>query len=255
MNWTGIFTWIKNAANSIFKFTFKNLTNFLLVLFGVLCIIFFIKMKYNEHKYQNTIHKQTEEITEYRNKNNELYNASAVYITDISNLKKTNEELYQEVKKLKDNPLIVTKIITKTKIDSIQVISEVYIDTTKKEYHFNLNYADDWCSLNGFSNMSLETNTATTLFENISFRDEIFMDIIEENDGLYLISRSSNPYSSINNQESVMLSPEKIKSLKSRFNKRWGISTGVGISAGIKDGDVILIPAIQLTFGYQLLSF
>lgn len=255
MDIKAIFKSILSVLNKIFHFVFKDITTFLACLFGILAIMFFIQMKVSTHRLNNTIREKSDTIEVYQNKNKELYAMTEMQISDISNLKEANDELYQEVKSLKDNPLVITRTVTETKIDSIQIISEVYIDTVNKKFNYDLKYSDSWCDISGYSNVDLSTRTANTMFESISFNDTIFVDIIEKKGDLYLISKSLSPYASINNQESIMLSPEKIKTLKKRFNKRWGVNVGPGISLGLKDNTVILIPAISLNVGYQVIGF
>jgi hypothetical protein len=70
-----------------------------------------------------------------------------------------------------------------------------------------------------------------------------------------MIAKSSNPYLQINNMDGYMLSPEKSKMLKKRFNKPWGVMVGVGPSVTIIDNKVQIVPSLQLTVGYKFISF
>ena len=45
------------------------------------------------------------------NKTGEVYDAKDTYIQKISDLKKSNKELYNELKNLKENPIIITNTI------------------------------------------------------------------------------------------------------------------------------------------------
>ena len=51
-------------------------------------------------------------ISIYKNKLDSEYVAKNIYIQTANQLKKTNQELYDEVKNLKDNQIVVTKVVT-----------------------------------------------------------------------------------------------------------------------------------------------
>ena len=52
------------------------------------------------------------------------YIAKNLYIQEIEDLKNQNEELYAEIKNLKDNPLVVTKIVTEYEIKKVPAKSD-----------------------------------------------------------------------------------------------------------------------------------
>ena len=95
----------------------------------------------------------------------------------------------------------------------------------------------------------------STTINSISFNSDITTNLIEKDNKLYFVSKSSNPYMQINNIEGCMLSPEDSKVIKKRFDKRWALIIGVGPSITVMDGQLKIVPGVQLTLGYKLISF
>ena len=98
-------------------------------------------------------------------------------------------------------------------------------------------------------------NTGVFTLDKLQFNCDITSDIIEKDGNLYFISKSNNPYLTITNTDGYMLSPEKSKLLKKRFNKPWGVMIGVGGTLTLYDNNVRFLPGINLTIGYKILSF
>ena len=71
----------------------------------------------------------SDSINTYKNKVGDLYKEKDSYILEIDNLKKINENLYKEVKNLKDNPIVITEVITEFKFDTIMIDNSSKIDT------------------------------------------------------------------------------------------------------------------------------
>ena len=59
----------------------------------------------------------------------------------------------------------------------------------------------------------------------------------------------------INNIEGCMLSPEDSKVIKERFDKRWAVVVGAGPAMTVVNGQLKIVPGLQLTLGYKLISF
>lgn len=207
----------------------------------------------NLYDYTRIAYNDT--VTQYLNKNKELYTANLLYITTEKDLRRQNEELYNEVKSLKDNPLVVTKIKTVYKHDTVTVESPIIIDTANGDFESNFNYSDNWTDIAGNFKGNIFTNSGVFNLNKLNFNCEITSDIIEKNGQLYFISKSDNPYMYISNTDGVMLTPEKSKALKQRFNRPWGIMAGIGFTATVYDNNVKIIPGLNITIGYKLLSF
>lgn len=205
------------------------------------------------YEYANNAYCDT--ITQYVNKNKELYTANLMYISNISDLKKTNQDLYDEVKTLKDNPIVVTKIKTVYERDTVTIEAPITIDTANGNFESIFDYNDEWSEISGTFNGNIYTSSGLFSLNSLKFNCEIISDIIEKDGQLYFISKSSNPYMTISNTQGTILSPEKSKALKQRFNKPWGIMIGAGLSAVYIDNSLKIVPALQITAGYKILSF
>lgn len=247
MEWlSGFYNWLKSD--------FKNI---LIFVFVVLAIIFFFLYRNYSRKYSETVNENISlrsSMTEYRNKYNESYAMTQAYITDIKNLKLLNKQLYDEAKSIKDNPVVITKVEYITRVDSIVIRSEV--EQKDSTVFVNpIRYRDEWCSIDGTNTVNLHTMNAVTMMDSISFYEDLTLDLIDKNDSLYIVGKSNNPFSRINKIESVVLSPEKSKALKKRFNKPWGVMIGVGGTVSVYQGKVVVLPGINITIGYKFLSF
>ena len=178
-----------------------------------------------------------------------------MYVTDVKDLKKQNEELYAEVKSLRDNPLVVTKINTVYQIDTIAIEAPVIFDTANGNFESKFEYEDEWNSIFGRLNGNVFNNTGVFTLDRLNFNCDITSDIIEKDGNFYFISKSNNPYLTITNTDGYMLSPEKSKALRKRFNRPWGVMLGVGGTLTLYDNNVKFLPGINLTIGYKILSF
>ena len=127
-------------VKNILSFLFKNLKTILLVIFAGLAIYFFIDYQRIKSNYKSDIIVLSDSLTTYKAKNKELYAAQQTYIASEKELKKINEDLYKEVKNLKDHPLIVTKTEYVFKRDTINTVITDYIqkDSTVS-YNWNFN--------------------------------------------------------------------------------------------------------------------
>lgn len=242
--------WIEN----IFKWIFKDWTHLLFaILLGSLIVMSF---KYYRLKqdYDDVTISMNDSITTYKNKAGELYIKNKAYVMDIDDLKKHNTELYNEVKNLKDNPIVVTKVVTKTEFKDKIITDTVRIDPSGN-YTFNLQYHDKWCDLSGRSSFDITSMIGIARFDSISFPNNIIVDVIENNDQLSFIAKSDNPYCQINSLKGSILSPESSSVLQKRLEKKWYIVYGIGPTVGVYDNKIIITPGIQVTFGRKLFAF
>lgn len=232
----------------------------LLIIFVLIAIVIFLSLRVNyiSKKYYNYQQRAVDTLSVYQNKVGELYAANDTYIMDIKELKKTNAELYKEVKTLKDKPIVVTKTEVVYKVDSINMHSDtvyVYVDGNDTIYKNDFSKRDQWMDISGTTLFSMNDKDFSTTINSISFNSDITTNLIEKDNKLYFVSKSSNPYMQINNIEGCMLSPEDSKVIKKRFDKRWALIIGVGPSITVMDGQLKIVPGVQLTLGYKLISF
>jgi len=246
-----IFNWIKKA----FKWMFSDWKNVLIVCFGIALILLYFNFRHVRNELDNVIVSQQDTITVYQNKVGELYSQKQTYITDLAHLKETNTQLAAEVKHLKDNPIVVTKVVTETIIKEVKVTDTLTV-AGPSQYTSPIRYTDKWCNIDGIGLFDIEKMTSEYTFNTISFPNTLTLDLIESKKGnLSFIAKSDNPYFQINNIDGVVLSPESSKALKKRFDKKWVFVAGVGASLTIVDSKVRVVPAVQLTFGRKIWAF
>lgn len=244
-----------DIPEKIFKWIFSSFKNFFIVLLVIMCTYFFFSWKTAERDFEKEKTEWSDTLTVYKNKQDELYAEREISTAEKRDLKEKQEELYNEIKKLKDNPITITKIETVTEIDSIYIRDTVY-QTSDREYRTDFLYKDEWSEFSGYSAFNLHSLSGTTVFNRISFNSSIWVSIIEKDKKtLSLIARSDNPYLKINNLNGSVISPEDSKLLRQRYRKPWGISAGIGVSTTYYNNRIIAVPAIQITLGYQFISF
>jgi hypothetical protein len=251
---------ILSYISRAFKWLFSDLRRLVICVMFIALGLLYFNYKSLKNSYDNLIIAHNDTLCVYKNKVGELYAQKTAYMTDLANLKLTNKELYDEVKNLKENPLVVTKTEFIIKRDSLEAETDttnVNVDIANNDtiYKSNFSYKDDWTSILGHSDFNTSLKYSNVFFDNIAFKADLTMDLIEKNNNLLMIAKSSNPYLQINNMDGYMLSPEKSKMLKKRFNKPWGVMVGVGPSVTIIDNKVQIVPSLQLTVGYKFISF
>lgn len=236
----------------------KNKIKLEYILIAILAILFLLACLIGnsyKNKYRNAVEKLGDTIEIYVNKNNELYKANTLYVENIKELKKTNQDLYNEVKSLEDNPIVITKTKIEYVLDSVVIRDTIFGDTVNNVYTANIDYSDKWTDFHGMCSMDLNSMMSEFVLDSLRFDCSLTMDIIEKGNNLYIIGKSDNPYLQINNLEGVILSPEKSKILKRTFNRPWGIMAGAGVCVSMYDGKLIALPGVQVTIGYKFLNF
>ena len=103
-----------NFLKNIFIWIFKDWRNVVSVASLIAVIILACKYRSLKIDYNDIQNSDQDTLTVYKNKVGELYAQQKIYIVEIEDLKKHNQELYNEVKNLKDHPIVVTKIKTVT---------------------------------------------------------------------------------------------------------------------------------------------
>ena len=246
---------VLSLAKNLFVKIFSDWKNILILTLAAVLLCTYFNYKRVSNDYQDMITEQVDTISSYKNKVGEMYSQIGTYISDIEKLKKINSDLYSEVKNLKDNPIIITKIETVTEIKEIHVT-----DTLHKYddfmYKLPFRYSDQYAIISGECNFDTSELIGSASFDKISFPNNITLSLIESNKGqLSFIAKSDNPYCQINNMNGVVISPEDSKAIKKRFDKPWVLVLGVGGTFAVFDGKVAIYPGIQLTFGRKIFSF
>jgi hypothetical protein len=244
------FKFLKN----IFVWIFKDWKHVVIVFSLIALIILSFKYKNLKNDFNDIQNTAQDTLIKYKNKVGELYSQQKTYITEIKDLKKSNSELYTEVKNLKDNPVVVTKVHTVTEFKDKIIKDTVNVDPSGN-YTFNMNYKDQWVNLSGRSTFDISTMIGTAKFDSISFPNTITIDLIEKNNQLSFIAKSDNPYCKINSLNGSILSPEKSSVIKKRFDKKWAVVIGVGPTISVYDSKIVVLPGLQVTIGRKLFAF
>lgn len=234
-----------------------NIKNILITLSLGLIIFLLCQNSYLRKNYTNNIKVVTDSLTTYKNKVGELYTAQTTYIASEKELKKINNDLYDEIKHLKENPLVVTKVEYITKIDTI-TIKDIPIEEHENNYSYNWNYKDDWFSIDGLSSFNMETKLGITNINNLFTKTSLVLDVIENKDkGLDIIVKSNNPYCTVSSIEGAVISPEKIKSLNSymKNRNRWGIGIQAGAGIGLYNQSIVMVPYLGFGISYNIITF
>lgn len=252
---------IKNGLSKFWKWIKSSPKNIIIILLIILLGIISIKYFIVQKKYEEERVQFSNELTDYKNKNDEMYKQSQTYITDIKTLKKKNSELYEEIKNLKDNPIVITKIRTETVYKNIYMTDTItmIVDTEHpNRFTSEMKYDDKWCTIRGVSEYDLDSMKSKYKIDSISFPNEYTLDLIESKKGdLSFIVKSNNPYCQINSIDGVMLSPEDSKSIRKRMDKKWGLFVGIGAGAtyDIKNKNVAFGPCATISLSYKIFGF
>lgn len=230
---------------------------FIITILGLILLSLYFNYKSVKNELENIVIEQQDTITTYRNKNDELYTQIGTYITDIEHLKQSNTELYNEVKYLKENPIVVTKVQTEVVFKDKIIRDSVFVDDNNDDsYVINHMYRDPFAMINMTTNFNTRSLTAQTKVNDMNFPATFSLNLIESKKGdLSFIVNSDNPYIQINNINGAVLSPEDSKSIKKRYDKRWCLVGGVGPTITVVNGNLKCTAGVQLTFGYKIFAF
>ena len=208
-----------------------------------------------KHQYENSIKEFNDSLLVYTNKYNEVYAMNNAYISDINELKIKNKDLYNEIKSLKDNPVVVIKTKTEYIRDTIIIEPTIITDTITGDFSADILYKDKWSYFTGRFNGNIYTGNSVFSMDKLQFNCSFTTDLIEKNKNLYFIIKPDNPYMHITGVDGYLISPEKSKVLKKQFNKPWGVMIGFGCTATVYDNKILFMPGINLTMGYKILNF
>ena len=245
---------IIDIIHTLLKFILKSWQNFLIFALILLGLFLYFKWRSAESEIEKIKIETTDSLTTYKNKIGELYSQRSTDVLTIKELRAKNTELYNEVKNLKDNPIVVTKIKYETKIKEIVMHDTAYIDTAGV-YSFPMKYSDQWCRIDGRSTINTNTMTGTAKIDSLSIPNTITVDLIEKNKQLSFIVKSDNPYCKINNVIGSVISPENSSVLKKRFDKKWVVAAGIGPTLTYTNDKLKIVPGIQITVGRKLFGF
>ena len=199
----------------------------IILLLGIGCAIYY--HKYQKANGQVVIWSDSTYI--YKNKYNEEYAAKNTYILKADQLQKYNEELYAEYKSLKDHPVVITKTVIVTQIDSVNTNTH---DVTYNENNLAWCWdaADgDYYKINGESTANLNNpDSSETVIDNMQVNAMLTLNVIDNGEQLAVIAKSDNPYMDLGVNKSVVIDPKSSPTIAKQFKpKRWGLSIYLGV--------------------------
>ena len=235
------------------KLSFRDI---IIILLAVLCVISFLKMRH----YKNIAEEQSREFVDtlsvYKNKLGEEYTARQIHIQTIKEMKKRNDSISAEIKKLQDNPIVVTKVKTIVEIREVPMNSDS-IQHEEKDSTYTLVWSSDqkpYFTMKGRTDVKNDFSDFKTTLSYMSMEAMLTVDLVEHGkNGIKVLAKTDNPFIRIGDVQGAFIDPAKSKVIKSYFpKKRWGIGPqlGVGIGNELKCG-VWLGLGIQ----YSLIQF
>ena len=249
---SGILSKIQDSIKSfISRLSFKD---WLIVLLLLTALCLGISSKHYRNKSEKVI-VLNDSIHKYKNKLDEEYVAKNTYIQTIDELKKNNSELYDEVKSLRDNPIVVTKIKHEIRIDTVFAESDTIVDIPDT-YRKNLIWhADnDYYTMRGYTWVECDFSKFGTVLTDVRIPANMTVDVIEQKDGtMKIIGKTDNPYVNICNIDGVVINPTKSKAISSQFRqKRFSIGPHIGIGV---NPDLKFTPYIGIGVSYGIINF
>jgi len=226
---------IKNIWN---KYKFQ----IILVLCLLVCGFFLIRScennLANKRIYDNNVKALTEQMQTWKTKAGDLVAEKTVLEGDVKLLKQTNEELYEQVKKLKARPKEVVYVET-------EIINEVHdttfvVDSNYVKKYFD--FSDQWRTLTGF----VEYNKPNL---NLAFTQDITkadFTVAIRDSKVYVTS--NNPHIVYNDIQGVVLP---------KTEPMFTIATGPSFSAGygLINKNFDFYAGWSVIIGYNIKSF
>ena len=233
---------MQDLLNAIKNIWNKYKSQIILVLCLLVCIFFLIRScennLANKRIYDNNVKALTEQIQTWETKTGDLVAEKTVLEGDVKLLKQTNEELYEQVKKLKARPKEVVYIET-------EIINEVHdttfiVDSNYIKKYFD--FSDQWRTLTGFVEYN-NPNLNLTFTKDITKAD---FTVAIKDSKVYITS--NNPHIVYNDIQGVVL-PKK--------EPMFTISTGPSFSAGygLINKNFDFYAGWSVIIGYNIKSF
>ena len=239
------------------KLKFKD---YLLIILALLALLFYFQYKhYYKESLTPVIVHDNDSLYEYKNKLNEVYKEKDIYVQNLKDVKNQNTLLAAEVKKLKDNPIVVTQTKIKVKVDTVKAVSDtVYLsDNFAQDSTYNLKWHIDepnnYYKVDGFTFVKSDFSTFMTQLNNLELNTNITLNIIEQKKQLKFIARSDNPYVNITNMDGIVFDPSKSKTLKQYFKQDkivFGPTLGVGLDKNFKFTPFLGVAVMYRLFGF-----
>lgn len=254
------FEWLKDIKNQ------RNL------LAGILFVIIFFSFKNcnNQQTIQNTYDQNIaaliDSIRSYETENGDLIYQKSAFISENGSLKNLNRELSDEVKWLKDNPIVIVKTKTVIKSDTIKVpIETTYpgnwngrIFTQNFNWKVDREYSEgNYRRMIGDFDVSVDTNYLLSISPLRLTSDELGIafttGLTENKNGLLeIFVKSDYPGFKPTSLDGALIDPSKSKVLKKYFPPKrlgLGIYGGYGLYGDLQNNQIGR--GIQIGVGIQ----
>lgn len=255
-----LISFFKNLGKKIWSFLKSLDSSFLSILvlvLGIFALTFFFKYKILERKSNETIFISNDSLEFYKNKAHEEYVAKNTYIMELNEVKDLNNDLYMEIKNLKDHPLVVTKTEIRFVHDTVETVIDSVVNYVDDKLYYWSAKDSIFFSINGVSKLANNGESFSTAVNNVRIDAALKLDLVEtKNKQLKVIANSDNPYLEISDISSVVLDPKKSPVLKSYFKpKRFGVGPYIGAGVIVTDGVVRVTPSIGFAVHYDFIQF
>lgn len=248
----------------------KKYSNIILIAAVVILILLNIRSCNNITGIENTnkqnITALTDSIRVYKTKNGKLIYEKAAYISENGSLKDLNKDLADELKYLKDNPIVIIKTKIVIKHDTVKVPIYPTKPGVWKDGIFTQNFSwnlskefnkDNYRKLSGNFDAMVDTNYRLSTSELQITQDEFGMSfttgLTENKDGLLEINVSSDyPGFKPTSIEGALIDPKKSDVLKKYFPpKRWALGVYCGYGLYFDPTNMRVGSGVQLGVGLQ----
>jgi hypothetical protein len=218
-------------------------------------------------EYEQNIAALQDSIRTYETKNGELVSEKLALLTDKKNLKNLNDDLAKDIKYLKDNPIVVTKFVTKIVHDTVWLEPEIDStnitfnqDSTVKIIPFNWGDStqfddNNYRKIGGSYIVQVDSNMNAKTTKFSITKDEMGISfttgITENKDNQVEIFIKSNYPGFIPTQiDGALFNPTESEVIKKYFPpKRWGVGVYGGYGFYFDPQKVTIGSGIQVGVG------
>ena len=247
----------------------NNLKYILIISLLIFLNIFILFKWYDSNKlnkkFNNEITLVQDSIRYFKDKNNEYLTQNNAYILEVNDLKKINKELSNEIKYLKENPLIVEKIETVTNIDTVEMENKIYKKFNCGVYTFTNNFLFDETfdtnnsiNINGTSVIDIDTSfnikSSSSYLNNMSLKTELILSFTEQKGEIHINAKSKNPMVNITRLNGYILNKETYKTIKN-FQKPKRFYFGVGLNYQYNFKTSKFDPGVGVSLGLKIFEF
>lgn len=247
----------------------KNQRNLLIV--GVIILIICLRSCGPSEGEINSLNQNiialNDSIRTYKGNDSKLVFEKSALISENGNLKTLNKGLSDEVKKLKDNPIVIIKTTIKIVHDTIKV--PVYIsgtswstDSTKVTRHLDWKYEKEhsignYRKIEGSFDATVDTSLNLTTSPMHITTDETGMSLttgLTENERglLEIFVKSDYPGFVVTQLDGALIDPKKSDVLKKYFPpKRWALGVYAGYGCYFDPAAIRIGTGIQIGIGLQ----